>query len=633
MATKKKPTRSTTSSKRTARRDRRDRGQRKDGWTNDYTGHGTTRDRRSYTGYSTDVVSDLEAIQMWRSDDLIARIVEMLPREAMRRGIELKVAAEKGKGKEVAEKVLAECERLNVNEKVKLAGQWERAYGGSAIFPIIDGATGELEEPLERTTSIVRIKALHLLEPRELRPASWYTDINHPKFRQPETYRLWPLAGASGTSTASEVIHETRLIVFPGIRVSNQLQAGQRPGWGDSVLSRCRQVVADFGLAWGSAATLLHDFARGVIKLKDLASMMQDTNGEAQLAKRLRAMDMAASTLRALTIDAEDDYTRTSTPISGMDGMLIQLAQRLAAAADMPVTFLMGMSPAGMNATGDADIRSWYDRVEALRAYYRDNVERLLRLIMFQTDGPLGGKEPDAWSMEWPALWQPSEKEEADRRNVVMQTDKGYFEMGAITAEQIARARWGGDTYSADLHIDWDELDKQKELAANPEQLSPEDLAAMGHAPGAPAPAPEVTPEQLEVEAAAELQAALMSKSGAILEVVRDVVAEKIPRESGKFTLMLCFALTAEQAEGILGPVNFEAAAAARPPPMFGQPPNAPPAPAEGEKPVPGVDDDEEHDEEHDDEHAEDHAEDHEEPTDVDDPEDDPEDEDEDKEK
>jgi hypothetical protein len=66
------------------------------------------------------------------------------------------------------------------------------------------------------------------------------------------------------------LIHESRMIVFPGIRVSRYQQSTARGGWGESVLSRVYRVLRDFNTAWSSAGVLVTDFAQSVIKIAGL---------------------------------------------------------------------------------------------------------------------------------------------------------------------------------------------------------------------------------------------------------------------------------------------------------------------------------------------------------------------------
>jgi phage-related protein (TIGR01555 family) len=472
------------------RRAKQIRQVRADGYVNAFTGHGTRRDRRTATRHRTTIINDLEAIDQRRGNWLAKRIIELLPDEGIRRGYQLKMPTKKQ-----AEQVQSALESLGLNDKVKEAWQMERTVGGSALFPVLDGAVGELHDPLDlETPRIVSVKALHLLEARELTPASWYTDLTNPRFGRPETYRLWPLSGGGAGSAQTVIVHESRLAVFPGARFTREPLPGQRLGWGDTALTPVNEVLADFGLSWGSAATILHNFAQRVIKFDRLAEILAEADGEAIVQKRFTVMDMAANVLQALPLDKEDEFVTMSTSVAGLADLLVQFAQLIAAAADMPLTRLFGMSPAGMNATGESDTRGWYDRVGNGQARLTPLVEWMIRLVLLSTEGPTNGKEPDTWSLEWLPLWTPSEKEEAERRLLVAQSDKIYYEMQSASNDDIAKSRWGGDTYSPDMTIDWKAREAQRkadeqaaeQLAAG--DLDPADVAALGHKPASAEP-------------------------------------------------------------------------------------------------------------------------------------------------
>lgn len=457
---------------------------RHDGLINVFTGHGTDRDRRTSTYHQTAVVIDENAIDLRRGNWIAARICELLDDDAFRRGYELKLD-----DKEEAETVMDAVEDLGINKKAEQAGQMERTAGGAALFPVLDGALGDLNEPLvldPKEPRIGKVLALHLLEPRELRPWTWYTDLEHPKFGQPETYWLRPLlggmSGAAINALARQVIvHESRLAIYPGLKFTRQPLNGQRLGWGDSALTRPNEAISDFGLSWGSAASILHDFAQGVVKLDQLVEMLREEGGEALVSKRLAVMDMTRSSLRAMVLDKNDEFTRTSTPVSGLSDLLIQFAQLIAAAADMPLTRLFGMSPAGLNATGQSDMQGWYERVGVRQTDHTANLEWMIRLVMLSADGPTQGQEPDEWSIEWRPLQKPSEKETADTRYAVAQADKIYFDMGAASSDDIAKSRFGGDTYSMETVIDWDAREAQQKIdEQKAAEIDKASIAAMG---------------------------------------------------------------------------------------------------------------------------------------------------------
>jgi phage-related protein (TIGR01555 family) len=431
---------------------------RTDAVYNEYTGHGTSDDPSSFTRHYTRPVSEREAIDLRRGNWLARRILEDLPNDCFRRGYTLKLP-----DKEQSEAVMTRAEELCINAKLAEAGATENTVGGAALFPVLDGAIGDLSEPLDLDDNprIIAVRAVHLLESRELIPLSWYGDINSPKFRQPETYRLHSLSAGHG-GTIGAVIHESRLAIFHGKRVSVEMQPGQPWGWGDSKLTPVLDVIHNFGLSWGSAAAVLRNFSERVIKVKDLMEILAKKGGRAALEERMRFADKFRSTLRGQLFDADDTIETLIDSIAGMPDLLLQLAQIVSAAAEEPMTRLFGMSPSGMNATGESDTAGWHERVSSEQVHkYTSPAEWLLRLIMLSTDGPLNGNEPDMWSLEWKPLKHPSELEVAQTRKLVAETDEKYADMG-MPAERILEDRFGGDTYSMETTFNIAEFKKQQ---------------------------------------------------------------------------------------------------------------------------------------------------------------------------
>lgn len=200
------------------------------------------------------------------------------------------------------------------------------------------------------------------------------------------------------------------------------------------------------------------------------------------LATRMRAFEMANSTLRVGVTDADDKFTPRGGSLAGLDSVLIQQAQYVAAACGMPVTVLFGMQPAGLNATGDMDVRNWYATIENDQTCeYKPRVERAYKLLFLSSAGAANGKEPKAWSIEFRKLLTPSEKETAETRKLVAETDKIYVDIGAASADDVAESRWKGDTYSPEMVIDWKAREAQKKLEEQQAaDLNDAQLEAMG---------------------------------------------------------------------------------------------------------------------------------------------------------
>lgn len=461
-----------------------------DGWVNAIMGIGTkTHDKRTASKLCATTLSREEQEGLWQGDDMIARIVEMPADEMMRAGFRLEIKDSKPSARAdaiplpvptpptkppgvikppdeqieaQADDVQARFEELEGPEQFLECLQAERGYGGAAILLGVDDGQ-DPSKPLKED----RIKSfewMNALTPQEVWAKTYYGDPRAPKYGKPETYEIQGDSsfGAKAVSLRNPVVHESRLIVFPGTATSRRHRYAQR-GWGNSVLVRILDIVRDFQVSYGGAANLLTDFAQAVFKIKGLAELVAQ-NDDDVIVNRARLIDMCRSMARAVIIDSEEEYERKATPLSGLPELLDRFGSRLAAAADMPLTLLMGQSPGGLNATGESDIRFFYDRISARQnKYLRPRLERVLKLIMLAKGGPTNGVEPEDWSLEFNPLWQLPEPEKATMRKTVAETDKIYIDAGVNTPEEIAASRFGS-RWSMETIID---LEGREQLAAD----------------------------------------------------------------------------------------------------------------------------------------------------------------------
>ncbi len=415
------------------------------------------KDRSRATTVDVEIVTEDEARRMWQSDFLAKAAIEKIPETAFRDGgfnISIKGAG----GKKLAEDINSALEEFGAVPQLVQTAKFDRAYGGGVMMPVLlESAsstqatdTTYLSKPLAEDR-IVRCTAIHVFEPRELQVATWYDDILRPKYRQPKTYRLNPVGSMSGQTME---IHESRLVILDGIKISNDRTVAERNGWGDNVLTVARQTLAGFGISLGGVMNALDQFSQGVLSLEGLGEMLATDEGK-KVRDRLVLMDQVKSMLRTLVISSGDKYDRRDISFAGVEPMMGMLMHIVAAALGIPVALLFGMEPAGMNATGAFDIRSFYDSVGNVRtARYQHPTERLVRLTtMLPKDGPCKGKEPEQWSVEWKPLWQQSDKEREESRKMRTDNDVALIDAGIATNDEIRAARFSGDTYSYELQL------------------------------------------------------------------------------------------------------------------------------------------------------------------------------------
>jgi uncharacterized protein len=462
---------------------------RTDGWQNLVTGLGDPqRDKRLSAGIFAARPSYGMLAELYRGSSTAARLVDRVADEMTRSWFD--VVSGDDEGKDACEEMIQALQDLDTQPAMNWALRLARAFGGSGI--LIGANDGrKMIEPLD-LDRLKSIDWLTVLDAYELIPETWYVDPANPKYGQPEVYRITPLL-AGGPTYHTEPpkigffapVHETRVLPFHGV-ITTRWQARETRGWGDSLLARPFGTIRDFDATWESVASLLQDFSQGVFAMKDLAAALA-SGKDTVVMTRLRMLDFARSTIRAAVIDAEkESFSRQQTPVAGLADLLRELATKLAADFEMPVTILMGVSPAGLNATGASDIRNWYDRIAA--AQTRDllpRLKRFLTLLWRAKKGPTGGKEPKKWKIVFKPLWQMSESETADLRSKVAATDKIYVDSQVVTPEEIAASRFGAGGWSMETVVD---LDARKAMQATEgireqPELSPEEQQATGIVP------------------------------------------------------------------------------------------------------------------------------------------------------
>jgi len=186
------------------------------------------------------------------------------------------------------------------------------------------------------------------------------------------------------------------------------------------------------------------------------------------------------SVSRIMPIDAEDeDFMYVDRSFAGVKDIFERRQQLLAGAYGWPMVVLFGREPAGLSSTGEADIRGWYDTIQAEReGKYRPAIERLVRIVAQACDC----EEPASWSITWPSLWQESPKERAERQKSVAETDDTYITNGVLDPDEVATARYGSGEWSdqaPQLDLDARSRVREMETAEPPEPGDEEVTEAM----------------------------------------------------------------------------------------------------------------------------------------------------------
>ncbi len=403
---------------------------RADGWdlVNEGLSSVTRRDRSRSARPTVDVLDYSTLLALWRGDDMGSRIAEQPPRDALRSELLVDVG-----DPEVSRTVRGKLDDLQLVPRLLDGLIQERVFGGAATLVVVDdGRSLDLPIDLSRVASV---RALVHLEAQYLLPSRWDDDPLSPSFGKVLIWRTTP----SGTGSIATEIHRDRLLTYPGIETTAQVRR-ERQGWGDSIFFRLWRTLQQWGAAVEGVGVLLGDKSK-ILKMRGLYELL-GANDRATVEGRAASLFDLLATYGIAIIDAEESLDRFDSSLTGVPDTLDRLTSRLAAAAGIPVTVLLGEAPAGLNATGDSDVRNYYDRLAADRtAKIVPLVERVVRLVLLSKTGPTGGVEPPMWSASFAPLWQPTPSEGADIEAKQAQTDKTLVEAKIRSVDEVRAHR------------------------------------------------------------------------------------------------------------------------------------------------------------------------------------------------
>jgi phage-related protein (TIGR01555 family) len=465
-----------------------------DSWQNFLTGLGTSRDKRTYAQPADDAILDSQTLDtLYHTDDFAGKICDLVVEDALKKGYDLlSDSTDPGRAKDEIARTKAYLEELEFLDELGNGATWSRVHGDGIILLGVDGA-GAPWDPLidERVT---KLRFISTFDRRDLQPAAFYSDPFGPKFGRPMIYRVQPSTPGAMVASAPKLVHESRLVIIRGTRTSKKKRA-VNAGWSHSVLQKVYEVLRDCNTTWGSVSHLVTDASMGVFKMKGFLDAIAGRDVE-DLRTRMEMMDMSRSVSRSWICDADqEDFERKATSFAGLPDVVDRSWQRLASAAGMPVTRLMGISGAGLNTTGKGEQDNWDDTVAA---YQQQKLlpagNRIVRLAA-KTVGV-----QSTLTVTFPPLRQLGPLEQAQRRKFVADTDAVNITNGIYLPEEvtIARSKEGGFSDAepvADLAV------RERALKAELVKLE-EDAGKPDPVPVAPGAPAEPDPNAEEDDAA-----------------------------------------------------------------------------------------------------------------------------------
>lgn len=359
---------------------------------------------------------------MYRGSWLVGQAVDCPAEDMTRAGIDIRCEADPT----VVDAMSKEIERLQIWESLTNLMRWDRLYGGAVGIIMIEGQG--FDKPLRaETVAKGQFAGIYVLDRWTVQPLfDKLVSKYGPDLGKPEFYRVLDASPALG----GETVHYSRVIRTEGIPLPYWQKIAEL-GWGLSVLERLYDRLVAFDSTTTGAAQLVYKAHLRTISVAGLRQILAAGGAtEAALIKQVEYIRRFQTNEGLTLIDAEDKFETTSYTFSGLSDVLLQFAQQLSGALQIPLVRLFGQSPAGLNATGESDIRNYYDLIKQQQeTKLRSPVSRILPLVyrnIMSDDAPM-------MSFEFNSLWQMSENDRASVTGAITTAIVNAYDSGIVS--------------------------------------------------------------------------------------------------------------------------------------------------------------------------------------------------------
>lgn len=381
------------------------------------------RDKMAGAVYGFQFLGDDELANIYRSNWLGKKIVEIPAMDAVRKGRDWQAEQDQ------IEAIEAEETRLDFWRKLLQVKTMARLWGGAALY--IGTKDSDLSKPLDfERMGEGGITYLTVLSRRDVSVGEVEQDVLSEFHGLPKYFEV-----TGSSATAMVRIHPSRLAIFVGAPVGDSLLAmGLNYGWGDSILEAVYAAMKNADATAANIASLVFEANVDVFRIPDFMSSLSDPEYKSRLLDRFSLAALAKGNNKALVLDKDEEYDRKQITFATLPEVMQTFLQMAAGAADIPVTRLLGQSPAGMSATGESDMLNYYDRISSIQNL--EMTPALYRLDECLIRSALGSRPTEVF-YSWAPLKQMSEKELAEIGKMNAETANILVTTGLYTPEEL----------------------------------------------------------------------------------------------------------------------------------------------------------------------------------------------------
>lgn len=332
--------------------------------------------------------------------------------------------------------------KFNVKDVFHRAATLCGYFGGCLVF--IDDGTDDkdLASAMDNKSLSGSVKNFTVIEPINVYPGI-YNSSNplRSDYFKPQT---WFVLGRE--------VHYTRLLYFSSDEVGVLLKPAYN-FFGISPAQIAVDSVSHFIKDREAAGRLLHKFSLMLFKT-DMGSALYDGNPE-ELYKRVKLLADFRDNDSIEVIDKEEeDVIQLTTSLTGVSELVRLSLELMPIMFRQPLTKFLGISPGGMNATGESDENNWNKYVlSQCCKVFGTPLERVFEILQYH----LFGSVDEGISFVFKKRSSRDEAAKANINKVKAETDVMYVSSGILSPDEI-RKRVADDPESGYNSIDADDI-------------------------------------------------------------------------------------------------------------------------------------------------------------------------------
>ena len=386
---------------------------------------------------------DLSVI--YRDNNIAKNVIDIPAEDMLRNGVTIVGETIKAQNMEKLLK-LFNSDQSGLEECLK----WSSLFGGAVAMIIIDGQDPETELDIS-TIPKGAYRGIMPMDKWIALPDFSSLDFTYgPDFGIPLYYNVYTI----GTATTPEVmgntraqqeqwytenapnlrVHRSRMIRFDGF-VQSQIQKSIDNWYGASELEPIWDLIIYANTIQAAAAELVHRSNVRVLSIDGYRDLLANSQLRQVLFEQMYTMNWTQSNQGITVIDKEDKFENHQYSFGGLEKVNEMILQQIAGATQIPLTRLLGQSPAGMNATGTSDLEIYYTGIARRQEQkLRKPVHTLFKIYHRHL---FGRDLPEDFEFEFRPLWAMDDRDRANISKEVIAALATIFGTGQISQQRL----------------------------------------------------------------------------------------------------------------------------------------------------------------------------------------------------